>query len=141
MVTASYDRQTALDELDPFDKVHIFNTEVLGIDREEVEIMPGEEAGDLWEFITEELGELLEADDVVGEVDALLDIIYFAIGGLVKSGLKPDQMRDCFTAVHNANMTKSLGKKDSRPDIQGTDAKKPDDFVDPNETIAEILGV
>ena len=118
-----------------------FNSEILGIDRQEVNMIPGDEAGDLWEFITEELGEFLEAETVAEEVDALLDIIYFAVGGLAKAGLSPRQMHYCMTAVHEANMTKSLGRKDSRPDIQGTDAKKPDDFVDPNETIAEILGV
>ena len=121
--------------------VEDFNRKILGIKRDEVMQMDSNESDDLVIMMEEEIQEFKDSLNVVDDVDALIDLIYFAVGGMVKSGLSVEQMHLCFRAVHEANMTKALGKKENRPDVQGTDAAKPDDFVDPKHTIAQILGV
>lgn len=47
--------------------------------------------------------EFLEATDVVGQADAVIDGIYFLIGTLVEMGVKPDKL---FDIVQEANMGK-----------------------------------
>ncbi|WP_440109979.1 HAD family hydrolase [Paenibacillus sp. QZ-Y1] len=42
-------------------------------------------------------------DRLIGQVDALIDIKYFAEGGLVETSVIPDEI---FNIVHNANMQK-----------------------------------
>lgn len=51
----------------------------------------------------EEVAEFLEATDVVGQADAMIDLIYFALGSLVEMGVKPDRL---FDIVQEANMGK-----------------------------------
>jgi predicted HAD superfamily Cof-like phosphohydrolase len=99
--------------------------------------------------LKEEAGELVDAHatvftpnaQVVNAVDALMDSIYFAIGGLHKIGLSPHQMHECFAAVHLANMTKKKGIIERRGDGSAPDAVKPEGWKSPEERIAEILGV
>ncbi|OME55615.1 hypothetical protein BSK59_13980 [Paenibacillus odorifer] len=42
-------------------------------------------------------------DRLIGQVDALIDILYFANGGLVESSIIPNEV---FSIVHQANMAK-----------------------------------
>lgn len=42
-------------------------------------------------------------DKLIGQVDALTDILYFTNGGFVESGVIPDEI---FNIVHSANMNK-----------------------------------
>lgn len=51
----------------------------------------------------EEVQEFLEATDVVGQADAMIDLIYFALGSLVEMGVRPDRL---FDIVQEANMGK-----------------------------------
>lgn len=55
------------------------------------------------DWLDEEVRELREAVDVVDQADAYLDIIYFAVGGLVEIGVDPNKL---WQIVHNANMSK-----------------------------------
>jgi predicted HAD superfamily Cof-like phosphohydrolase len=52
--------------------------------------------------------------DYIGSIDALIDLMYFAIGGLHRMGLTPDEMAECGRIVHDANMTKKRGVVDRR---------------------------
>jgi len=45
----------------------------------------------------------MDDSDIVGRMDALCDIIYFALGGAVMEGVNLDP---CFKEVHHSNMTK-----------------------------------
>lgn len=54
-------------------------------------------------WVEEELQELLDATDVVGQADAVIDAIYFLIGDLVEMGVLPDKL---FDIVQEANMGK-----------------------------------
>lgn len=94
--------------------------------------------------LNEELNEFELADeesDLAGEIDALADLVYFAIGIMYKIGLTANEIEQVFSAIHAANMTKKIGVKPSRVVEGATDAIKPDDFHDPKHTIREIISV
>lgn len=82
--------------------------------------------------------EFLEATDIVGQVDAVIDGIYFLLGTLVEMGVKPNRL---FDIVQNANMGKLFpdGKPQYRADGK---IKKPDnwerDFAPESRIKAEI---
>lgn len=54
-------------------------------------------------WVNDEVFELLEAKTLVDQADAYIDIAYFAIGGLVELGIKPEAL---WNIVHAANMAK-----------------------------------
>jgi len=54
-------------------------------------------------FMREEIDEFMESENVCDQADAMIDLIYFALGTLVQMGVKP---KEIFDIVHNANMTK-----------------------------------
>lgn len=66
-------------------------------------IQPLDRACSRGEWINEEVEELCDAETLEDQVDAYIDILYFALGGLVECGVLPDKI---FAAVHAANMAK-----------------------------------
>lgn len=54
-------------------------------------------------FMLEELTEFIDASTVEDQADALIDLIYFAIGTFTLMGVKPESI---FDIVHSANMGK-----------------------------------
>lgn len=85
----------------------------------------------------EEIGEFTEANNAnnVGEaLDAMIDLIYFAIGRCYEMGITDTQFRKCWNIVQNKNMQKIKGKKN-----RGTeqDAAKPEGWkaADLNEVL------
>lgn len=70
-----------------------------------------------------ELGNVLE-----DEVDALLDLAYFAFGRLIEMGIVPGA---AFEEVHAANMGKVRGELSKRPNSKGFDAIKPEGWLPP----------
>ena len=94
--------------------------------------------------LNEEISEFELADeesDLAGEIDALADLVYFAIGIMYKIGLTPSEIEQVFSAVHAANMTKKIGVKSSRVVENAVDAIKQDGFHDPKHIIWEIINV
>lgn len=83
----------------------------------------------------EEIDEFLDATDVCEQADAMIDLIYFALGSLVEMGVKPDIL---FAIVHEANMSKLW--PDGAPHY-GPDGKtiKPGTWVDPYPRIASEI--
>jgi predicted HAD superfamily Cof-like phosphohydrolase len=86
----------------------------------------------------EEADELKDSSLIVTDVDALLDSIYFALGGLIALGLSDLQVEKCFQAVHEANMKKQSGSKPQRLTDE-PDVIKPVTWVDPIHKINNIL--
>jgi predicted HAD superfamily Cof-like phosphohydrolase len=87
-------------------------------------------------WIEEEAEELREAETIADQADAFIDIIYFALGGLVNLGVRPERLWDI---VQAANMAK-LGP-DGAPHHRPGDGKviKPDGWQDPGPLLhAEI---
>ena len=65
--------------------------------------MDPERALKRYHWMLEEVNEFLEADEIVEQADAMIDVIYFALGTLVEMGIKPDSL---FQIVQEANMAK-----------------------------------
>ena len=93
----------------------------------------------LTKALEEELQEFREANTPEDSVDALIDLIIFACGGLYRAGLTPDQAKACFTAVLDANDAKKAGVKQNRAVAGVADAVKPTGWTDPKNTIAFLL--
>lgn len=88
-----------------------------------------------YSWMLEELDEFAEADNLVDQADAMIDLIYFALGTMVEMGVRPDEL---FRTVHRANMTKLW--PDGKPHFR-EDSKivKPEGWIDPYETLSRII--
>lgn len=120
--------------------VYYFNGTVLGIAPKVVGRLPLAERTWLQAALLEEVAEFKASTSLEEDVDAIIDLIYFAIGGLYRLGLTEQQAMMAFMAVHDVNCQKKLGVKPTRPnDGSVADAIKPDDLPDPLVKIREIL--
>lgn len=83
--------------------------------------------------LQEELDEFVEADNLADEVDAVIDLIYFAAGRLFEMGLDGGAH---FREVHACNVLKKKGRLEKRShglgDAAGIDATKPEDWTPPD---------
>lgn len=101
---------------------------------DEPQCMEKERALKRYSWMKEEIDEFLEAvdaKDIVEQADAMIDLMYFALGTLVEMGIKPD---DLFQIVQKANMSKLWedGKPHYSPDGKTI---KPKTWVDPHEEL------
>lgn len=85
--------------------------------------------------MTEEIEEYLDADTLVDEVDALADLVYFALGTAVELGVS---LGEVFDIVHESNMTKRGGSGEQVRDADGKTLKQPD-WDPPEPRIASHL--
>ena len=87
-------------------------------------------------FMREEVDEFLEAQSLAGQADAMIDLIYFALGTLVEMGVRPQAL---FDIVHNANMQKLW--PDGQPRYREGDRKvvKPAGWQDPEPLLLAAL--
>lgn len=85
-------------------------------------------------MVISELDELEEAETVVDQADAMVDMIYYVCHCALKNGIDLDRI---FELVHEANMRKLI---DGKP-ILGERGKvvKPAGWVGPEEAIREHL--
>lgn len=124
------------------DQVVEFNQCVLKIEQRDVDMLKQNEFEISMKCLQEELDEFQEAyknGDIIGCIDAIIDLKYFAVGVMYKMGLTPDVMKQCMTAVHEANMEKKLGVVTKRAVEGAADAVKPAGWVSPEERIIDIL--
>lgn len=124
---------------DIIDQIFDFNEQVIGTGDVDLNPLMPKQFEWTTKFVQEELAEFHDAfkeQDIVGMVDAIGDLIYGAMGTFKKMGLTREQVRQCFAAIHAANMTKKRGDKGRGSD---EDAVKPEGFVPPEEVIANIL--
>jgi len=94
-------------------------------------VQPEDRAHKRGKWIVDEVDELQEATTLMEQADAYIDIIYFAVGGLVELGINPGPLWDI---VHGANMAKR------QPDgsvLRREDGKiiKPDSWVAPDAAL------
>ncbi len=118
-----------------------FNEVVVGIPARDIGPMPEAEYQHLCKAIVEELQEFQDGyaqEDVVAMTDALIDLIYFTIGGIYKMGIPPEKIHECFHAIHQANMLKKSGTVAKRA-TGAADAVKPAGWVSPEQSIGKIL--
>jgi predicted HAD superfamily Cof-like phosphohydrolase len=124
------------------DSVYAFNEQIIGM-APDLPLQPLSKELRNWftSAIHEEIEEYNQAwlcQDLIGQVDAIIDLMYFAIGRLQQMGLTREQARDCFMAVHTANMTKKRGAQAKRGNLEA-DAVKPAEWVPPEERLRKIL--
>ena len=103
--------------------------------REKPEMIDAERVRIRANWMLEEINEFLEADEIVEQADAMIDLMYFAIGTLVEMGVKPDAL---WQIVQDANMAKLWpdGKPHHREDGKTI---KPPEWKDPHDKLkAEI---
>ena len=87
-------------------------------------------------FMREEIDEFIESDNIYEQADAMIDLIYFALGTLVEMGVKPGEI---FDIVHKANMTKLWS--DGKVHYREGDKKviKPPEWEDPDPKIRAAI--
>lgn len=109
--------------------VHRFNADIIGLPIPETPTRLSVPRKD-WaaRAIQEELEEFHGAESLEDEVDALVDLSYFALGRLVEMGVVPGVV---FDEVHEANMRKHRGELSKRPNSLGFDAVKPEGWTGP----------
>lgn len=108
-----------------------------GLDNETGPVLLSDEEKDFrMAAMLEELYEYRDAQTLVGQYDALLDLIVFAVGTLERHGFP---LLEGFEAVMRANMTKSVGQNGAKRGGFKRDLVKPADFVGPESTLDEIL--
>ena len=88
---------------DPFNKVHNFHIAFNHSCPEKPELLPKDRVAKRYSWMVEELEEFQAANSIHDQADAMVDLIYFALGTLVEMGVRPGQLLDI---VHSANMKK-----------------------------------
>lgn len=83
-------------------------------------------------WMREEIEEFENSNTVYEQADAIMDLLYYAIGALVEMGVKPDEL---FLLVHEYNVKKIIGK---RCDDDGK-IMKPCGWQHPDKEIKEII--
>ena len=83
-------------------------------------------------WMREEIEEFEAGSTVYEQADAMIDLLYYAIGALVEMGVKPDQL---FMLVHEYNIKKLSDKRCNE------DGKvlKPRQWHHPDEEIRQII--
>jgi predicted HAD superfamily Cof-like phosphohydrolase len=86
-------------------------------------------------WMREELSELLSADDLLEQVDAVSDLMYLALGCLVEMGVQPGIP---FTAVHRTNHEKRWPDGTIRLNAEGK-LLKPPGWIGPQRALSLYL--
>jgi predicted HAD superfamily Cof-like phosphohydrolase len=105
-----------------YDKVKEFHAVFNHPISERPSFLPRERTDRRAAWLLEEIQEFVSSNDVCEQVDAMIDLIYFALGTLVEMGVRPGKI---FDIVHAANMAKL--QPDGRPlfDMDGKIIKPP----------------
>ena len=87
-------------------------------------------------WMNEEVAEFLIADNIYEQADAMIDLMYFALGTMVEMGLEADEL---FDIVQQANMAKLW--PDGKPHYNPKDGKviKHDTWEDPAPKIKAYI--
>lgn len=98
---------------------------------QEPQMLAPERAQRRCDWMREEIDEFLQAQDLYDQADAMIDLIYFALGTLAEMGVKPGEI---FEIVHRANMAKLF--KDGKPHYNAqSKVIKPPDWQDPKDEL------
>ena len=86
-------------------------------------------------WMQEEIGEFADAQTIAAQADAMIDLIYFALGTLVEMGVSPDGL---FDIVQAANMAKLW--PDGQPHYnEHKKVIKPPDWQTPDKKIEDEI--
>lgn len=118
--------------------VYLFNHEIIGtnfplnpkvLDRERLLFAMTAMYEELHEFTV-----ATNAGNVGEALDAMIDLIYFAVGRCYEMGITEEQFKKCWNIVQDKNMHKKRGTKNRGTNV---DAMKPEGWVaaDLNEVL------
>ena len=97
-------------------------------------LLSSERAAVRYKWMLEEITEFMAAtnnSDIVEQADAMIDLIYFALGTLVEMGINPDPL---FRIVQEANMSKLW--EDGKPHYNDSGKViKPKNWQDPHKKL------
>lgn len=86
-------------------------------------------------WLQEEINEFRHAETLQDQADAIVDLVYFALGTLVEMGVEGAPL---FRIVHEANMKKLW--PDGKPHFgQDGKVKKPPTWTDPSEALSQEI--
>lgn len=89
-----------------------------------------------FEYLAEELMEFRAANELVDQADAMIDLIYLALGTLVELGVHPEPL---FQIVQDANMSKLWPDGKAHHNPETGKVMKPPTFIRPEPLLlAEI---
>jgi predicted HAD superfamily Cof-like phosphohydrolase len=88
---------------DPFNKVREFHVAFNHDCPARPELLGEKRVVKRYNWMREELEEFRQASSIHDQADAMVDLIYFALGTLVEMGVRPGRL---FDIVHDANMKK-----------------------------------
>lgn len=122
--------------MDMFQDVKLFTHSMSLPTAHEATLLPREVMTLRLVYMLEELaefGQCHRAGDLPGSADALVDLVYFALGTAVQMGLP---WNDIWNIVHRANMNKRPGY-DKYGNLAGV--VKPDGWMSPHDAIVNIV--
>ena len=119
-----------------FEKVKDFHRMFNHRVKETPVFLPEEQVKNRVEFMREEIQEFIDSENVYDQTDAMIDLIYFALGTLVEMGVKP---KEIFDIVHNANMTKVWADGKVRYREDNGKVIKPPEWEDPYPKIKAAI--
>ena len=120
---------------DAFDQVAAFHRAFGHPVKDRPAFLPSPRSDARVAWMREEVDEFVESANVVDQADAMIDLIYFALGTLVEMGVRPEKL---FEIVHAANMTKLWPDGTPRFRHDGKTVKPPS-WVDPEAAIREEI--
>ena len=88
---------------DAYDKVREFHLAFNHEAPKKPELLPADRMVKRYNWMHEELEEFRNATSIHDQADAMVDLMYFALGTLVEMGVRPGKL---FEIVHSANMKK-----------------------------------
>lgn len=98
-------------------------------------LLSPDRVGKRFGWMLEELHEFQRAATIAEQADAMIDLIYFALGTLVEMGVRPDAL---FDIVQAANMSKLWEDGQPRYDQNGK-VIKPATWRDPEELLQAAI--
>lgn len=132
------EQQLNLFQPDMVDDVYKFNKEIIKTEEcKTSKVLNRERLLFALTAMYEELHEFTVANNSnnIGEaLDAMIDLIYFALGRCYEMGISKEQFYSCWKIVQEKNMQKTLGKKNRGTDV---DAIKPEGWEAAN--LNEVL--
>lgn len=84
----------------------------------------------------EELNEFAEADDLVGQYDALIDLLVFCVGTMDRMGFP---LQEGFNTVMSCNLAKNVGQNGTKRGGFKADLVKPEGWQGPEDILTQIL--
>lgn len=118
-----------------WEKVKTFHENFDSPVAETPEMLPRQRSEARASWMREEIEEFLEAETVYDQADAMIDLIYFALGTMVEMGTPPEEL---FDTVQEANMKKLW--PDGKPRFR-EDGKiiKPEGWQPPEPRLKKII--